>query len=319
MSEIIISKIDYYLPEKVIKTNEITNLGSNWTSEKIENKIGIKERRITDKNETAIDLAEKACKKLFRKIKSDKVNGLILCSQSPKYLLPSSSCILQKKLNLNTNIMCFDFNLGCSGYIYGLAIASSLIRSNLIENCVLVTCDTYSKYIDSDDWRNRVIFGDGATASFIEKSNNKSILEFVFGTDGSGAEDLIVKGGVFENEFLKPKLFMNGHSIYEFTIKKIPNLVYQTLEKNNISITDIDFFIFHQANKYILEQLRKILKIDKDKFIYNFENFGNTVSSSIPIVLSNKLKNDILNLKNKNIMLVGFGVGLSWGAVVIKY
>lgn len=317
-----INKIEYYLPRKVLNNEDITTNLPGWSTEKIRNKIGISTRHIASETETAIDLANQACIKMANHVNFDEIECLIVCTQSPDYLLPTSACILQNRIGLKSNTMCFDFNLGCSGYIYGLSIASSLIQSQVVNNCLFVTADTYSKYIQEGDGSNKAIFGDAATVTYLTSSRKSQISKFVFGTDGSGADNLIVKGGGIKGitlGFDKPQLFMNGPSIFEFTNEMVPKLVYNTLVKNELELDEIDYFVFHQANKYILEHLRKKLNIPSNKFLINMEYFGNTVSSSIPIVLASILNRDVDFFKNKIIMLVGFGVGYSWGAVIIKF
>ena len=316
-----IHSIEYHLPSKIRTNDEIAPLMNGWTAEKIFNKIGIKSRHISDVNETALDLAEKACRKALSKIENIEVESLILCTQSPDYLLPTGACILQDRLGLKTSTMCFDFNLGCSGYIYGLAIARGLIQSGTINNCLLVTTDTYSKYISEDDAVNMALFGDGASATILIKSSTSEILKPQLGTDGSGAYNLIVKGGgtkTYYNQTGPLKLFMNGPAIFDFTNIAVPNLVTLILNESNLSISDLDYFIFHQANKFILEHLKKKLGIPSEKFLIDIEDSGNTVSSTIPILIANKRNQDINFFKNKTVMLVGFGVGYSWGAVILK-
>jgi 3-oxoacyl-[acyl-carrier-protein] synthase-3 len=229
-----------------------------------------------------------------------------------------------------------DFNLGCSGFIYGLGIAKGLIESSQIKNVLLITAETYTKFINSNDKSVRTIFGDaGAATLIVSTDEDKPIIgPFVYGTDGSGYKNLIVPvGGIrFPKATIKYKekedasgnirseenLFMNGAEIFNFTIKSIPKVVHQLLEKAKLNQDDIDFFVFHQANKFILEHLRKKIKIPKEKFIISLKDCGNTVSSTIPIALKNKIDDGTIN-KGSIIMLVGFGVGYSWGATVLKW
>ena len=314
-----ISQIEYHLPDTILNNKDVASVMPGWSSDKIYDKIGIKNRHISSEDETALDIATKACNKIRNKLDFEKIDSLILCTQSPEYLLPTGACILQNRIGLNSNTMCFDFNLGCSGYIYGLAIAKGLIQSNIIKNCLLVTADTYTKYLDQNDGSNRAIFGDGASVTYLESSHDNQIFNFVLGTDGSGSNNLIVRGGATKDiPNTYPILYMNGGEIFNFTNKSVPILVKNTLKENGMEIDDIDYFVFHQANMYMLEHLRKKIGIPKDKFIVDMENFGNTVSSTIPIVLANKINLEINQLVDKKIMLVGFGVGYSWGAVIIK-
>jgi 3-oxoacyl-[acyl-carrier-protein] synthase-3 len=321
MAGIKIEFIDYYLPESILCNDEIAPLMNGWTAEKIYNKIGIKKRHICSNNETALDLAEKACLKIKGKVDFNEVESLIICTQSPDYLLPTGACILQNRLGLKTSTMCFDFNLGCSGYVYGIAIARGLILSKTVKNCLLVTTDTYSKYISESDGSNRSLFGDAASATFFTSSGVNTILAPQLGTDGSGSNNLMVRGGALfnlNNNPIKPILEMNGPAIFEFTNFAVPSLISTTLSKNDMTIDEIDYFVFHQANKFMLEHLKKKIGIPDQKFLIDFEEYGNTVSSTIPILIANKQKNDLNFFKNKTVMLVGFGVGYSWGAIILK-
>jgi len=325
--------INTYLPEKIITNQQLENDFKRWDSEKIEAKLGIRNRHVVKDDETALDLAYNASLKTIKEYDKNKIDFVILCTQSPDYFLPSGACILQNKLGLRTNIGAFDFNLGCSGYIYGLAIAKGLINNNLANSILLIMSETYSKHIHKKDLANLTIFGDGAASTIIEKSENEHILEFVFGTDGSGFENLIVKNGAFRKKYdpnapqisdnsgniwTDNNLFMNGPEIFNFTIEKVPKLVDEILNKNEMTLNDIDFIIFHQANKYIIEYLRRKINIPKEKFYSNMLDTGNTVSVTIPLALEYSINNKIIKRGDK-VLLCGFGVGYSWGATIIKF
>ena len=318
-----IKAINYYIPEICISNEDINKKYLEWTSEKVFSKTGIKNRYIAESNQTAGDLGEKAAIKLFKEnhIDPKEIDFLILCTQSPDYFLPTTSCILQYRLGLNENIGAFDFNLGCSGYIYGLSIAKGLIESQQVKNVLLITAETYSKYIKDDDKGNSSIFGDAAAATLIEYSKDNNIDNFVFGTDGSGADNLIVKSGAHRQSFPDKEedkyLYMNGGEIFSFTLVCVPKLIKEVLKKSDSSIDDFDNIIFHQANKYILEVLRKKCNIPENKFLYFIENCGNTVSSTIPIVLTEAINAGVIK-ENSKILLAGFGVGYSWGGCTIK-
>jgi len=327
-----ISKIDIFLPSKLVNNNELFLLFPNYDAEKIETKIGIRNRHIANENETALDLAIKASEKVLEGYDKSKIDFLILCTQSPDYYLPTTSCILQDKLQLKTNIGALDFNLGCSGYIYGLAICKGLIQSGIANNILLVMSETYSKHINQNDFANRSIFGDGAAATILEKSDEEHIFEFELGTDGKGMNNLIIPNGGMRRRYdIKSEiktdesgnsrtdndLYMNGPEIFNFTIKSIPTVIESTLKKNKLTIEEIDYIIFHQANKYMLDYLRKKIKIPSEKFYINMLETGNTVSATIPIALKDCIDNRIIMGGNK-VLLCGFGVGYSWGATVIE-
>lgn len=329
--EAYIKAIAYYLPEKVVTNEQLVEEFPEWSVEKIAKKVGINERHIAAEDETAGDMAFKAAEKLIAENYVDKavIDFVLLCTQSPDYFLPSTSCIIQNRLGLLTKCGAFDFNLGCSGYEYGLAVAKGLIMSGVAKNILLLTGETYNKHIHPKDKGNRTIFGDGASASLISTEGFAKIGEFVLGSDGSGYDRLIHKTGAMRhyqpmNDFHEDEngtplssdhLFMDGKAIFDFTSDIVPPMIDETLHKNNLTADDVDLYVFHQANKYMINYLRKLMEIDKDKFYVFMETVGNTVSSTIPIALCEAQKDNCLH---GNVVLAGFGVGLSYGAVVIN-
>ena len=314
-----ITRLKYFLPEKILTNNDLGALFPSWDIAQFEKKVGIKARHIASDDETALDLGYKAAESLLQHEDKTTIDFLLFCSQSPDYFLPTSACILQDKLGLNKSIGALDFNLGCTGFIYGLSLAKGLITGKIARKVLLITAETYSKYIHPQDKTNRAIFGDGAAACIIKDSKNEDIGTFVLGTDGSGYDKLIVKNGANRNNADNKQnnhLFMAGSDIMHFTIETVPSLITRTLEKNNLSLKDIKYFIYHQANAYILNLLRKKSKIDINRLCIDMETTGNTVSSTIPIVLANLLSSGGTRPGDK-ILLAGFGVGLSWGATII--
>ena len=325
-----IKDIAYSLPEKVVTNEELVEEFPEWSVEKIADKVGVLERRVAV-DETATDLAVKAAEALFAEgsVAKESIDFVLFCTQSPDYKLPSSACIIQDKLGLSTKCGAFDFNLGCSGYEYGLAVAKGLIVAGIAKNVLLLTGETYNKYIHKRDKGNRTIFGDGASATVISTEGFAEIGEFSLGTDGSGASNLIVKtsGARFPeklndltfdeggNPVSSDHLFMDGQEIFMFTLMKVPKMVKEVLAKNELQKEDVSLFVFHQANKYMLEHLRKKLKIEEEQFFFNMEKIGNTVSSTVPIAICDALNQGRLK---GNVLLAGFGVGLSWGATVLK-
>lgn len=329
--EAYIKAISYYLPEKVVTNEQLVEEFPEWSVDKIAKKVGINERHIAADDETAGDIAYKAAEKLIQEngIKRDSIDFVLLCTQSPDYFLPSTSCIIQSRLGLPTKCGAFDFNLGCSGYEYGLAVAKGLIVSGVAKNILLLTAETYNKHIHPKDKGNRTIFGDGASASLISSDGFAKIGEFVLGTDGSGYDRLIHKTGAMRhyrplNDFHEDEngtplssdhLYMDGKAIFDFTSDIVPPMIEETLAKHQLTMEDVDLFVFHQANRYMINYLRKLMEIDKDKFYVFMETVGNTVSSTIPIALCEAKKEGKLH---GNVVLAGFGVGLSYGAVVIE-
>lgn len=327
-----ISLIEYYLPKKILTNQDLEKEFSDWSSEKIEKKTGIKQRHIVSESETSLDLAYEAAVKVLKVFPKEKVDFLLLCTQSPDYYLPTSACILQDRLGLRTNMGAIDFNQGCSGFIYGLALAKGLIQSGIAGNVLLITAETYTKMIHPKDKGNRTIFGDGAAAIIIEKSEENQIFEFSLGTDGRGCNNLIVPKGALRNKY-DPEapeiidenggvrtdnyLYMNGPEIFNFTIEAVPVVVEEVLKKNNTDLEHVDYVIFHQANKFMIEYLRKKINIPNEKFYINLEKTGNTVSSTIPIALKDCFDRNILK-RGDRVLLVGFGVGYSWGGTIVK-
>jgi len=236
------------------------------------------------------------------------------------YYLPQL-VLLQSRLGLKTSIGALDFNLGCSGYVYGLALAKGLINAKLCKNVLLVTGETYSKFIAEDDISNRSIFGDAGTATIVAYSEEDMLGEFIFGTDGNGAENLIVNGISARNFYTlkdvdRPTLYMNGPEIFNFTIETIPPLIHQVISKNKLQLSEIDYFILHQANKYILEFLISEIGLDKSKCHIDMLDYGNTVSNTIPIALKDAFDRRIIQ-KGDKVLLAGFGVGYSWASTII--
>lgn len=327
-----IKAISYYLPKKVLTNDELVELFPEWNVDKIASKVGIEKRHISAENETSVDMAVRAAQKLFyeHEINKDDIDFILLCTQSPDYFLPTSACIVQNMLNIPTAIGALDFNLGCSGYIYGLSLAKGLILSGAAKNVLFITSETYSKKIHPKDKGNRSIFSDAATASLISTDGFASIENFKLGTDGSGFDNLIIKSGGFRKPELQNDTYfdtngnpassdfikMNGSEIFNFTIDVLPTLIEETLKSNCLEKEDIGLYIFHQANKFMLDFLRKKLKISPEDFFIYLSQVGNTVSSTIPIALYNAKEQGKLNVKN--ILLSGFGVGYSYGAVVIN-
>ena len=327
-----IKSISYYLPTEILTNEQISQEFPEWSVEKVASKIGIKQRHVVKSDETALDMAECSVNKFFvenSNISKDEIDFLLLCTQSPDYILPTSACILQERVGLSTRCGALDYNLGCSGYVYGLALAKGLIVSGVAKNILLVTSETYSKHLHPKDKGNRTIFGDAATTSLISCNGFGEIKEFSLGTDGSGAQNLMIKSGGIKsptktgivsfddanNPVSDDYLFMNGSEIFNFTLSAVPPLVRDVLAKNEMVMDDINLFVFHQANRYMLDFIRKKIKIPEDKFYYYMENVGNTVSSTIPIALSEAQKEGKLE---GNILLAGFGVGYSWGGVMLS-
>ena len=302
-------KIAYSLPDNCLTNEDLIKTYPEWTVDKVFSKTGIKSRHIVGAHESALDLAERAARRLFAggEIGASDIDFLVLCTQSSEYKLPSSACLLQDRLGIPTSSGAISIDHGCSGYIYGLSVAKGLVVGGMAKHVLFVTAEAYSKYIATEDKSTRSIFGDGAAATLIDDVAASKIGAFSFGTDGTGAEKLIVRDG---------KLFMDGPDIFNFTLDVVPRTMEDVLKKNGLTQDDIDLYVFHQANKFMLDTIRKVNALQHDKFYVNLETTGNTVSSTIPIALKQLEEAGKLQPSMK-VMLMGFGVGLSWGATVI--
>ncbi|MDC1450318.1 ketoacyl-ACP synthase III [Candidatus Thioglobus sp.] len=316
-----ISAIEYCLGEKRENGLSLQKDNPDWRIEDIESKTGIKTRWIALKGTTAVDLACKACDKIFEKIDRNKVDTLLFVTQSPDYFLPSSSCIIQNRVSLKTTTKCFDINLGCSGFVYALSMAAAYIKSGFSDNVLIVCADTYSKYIDKNDRTNRPIFSDAGSAILITESDSKKVGPFEFGTDGSNYDKLIVKEGAAKSCFIKntnPTLHMDGAAVFMFTMSVVSKSISSFLNSQGVIKEKINMYIFHQASKVVLDNLQRVLKIPDDKMYKDIEGLGNTVSSSIPIALKDADINSLIS-HEELVLISGFGVGLSWGTCLITW
>jgi 3-oxoacyl-[acyl-carrier-protein] synthase-3 len=333
-----IAAIEYYLPEKTVTTGDLSALFPEWSVGKIDDKTGIRVRHIAAPEECSSDLAVAAATKLFNSgvCGPEAIDYVLFCTQSPDYFLPTTACLIQDRLGIPTTAGALDFNLGCSGYVYGLGLAQGLIATGQASRVLLLTAETYSKFLHPRDRSVRTIFGDAASATLLtaEEAAAPLIGPFVYGTDGRGGLNLIVPAGGMRrprtaesavavedetgNVRSPDNLYMSGADIFSFTIDAVPKAVGVLLQKAEISLADVDLFVFHQANRYMLEHLRKRLKIPPEKFQLTLEHCGNTVSSTIPIALKHAALEGRLRAGSR-IMVVGFGVGYSWGAAMLTW
>jgi 3-oxoacyl-[acyl-carrier-protein] synthase-3 len=325
--EAILRALEYHLPEQVLNNDQLAREFA-WPVGKIEAKTGIVERRLAAPGECASDLAVQAARRIFQSgVSPQDVDYLLFCTQSPDYPLPTTACVLQHRLGIPARAGAVDFNLGCSGYVYGLSLAKGLIESGQVRNVLFLTGDTYSKYLDPQDRGVRTLFGDGASASWIvgQPAAGQAVPALgpvVFGTDGAGAENLIVrKGATRHGERSTDRdsyLVMRGGEIFAFTLRAVPEAVRRLLEQAGLALTDVDWFVFHQANKYMLDALRQKIGIPEEKFVIDMSDCGNTVSSTIPIALKRGVVAGKIRPGHR-VMLVGFGVGYSWGALMLRW
>lgn len=325
-------------PEKTVDNDFLAARYKDWTAEEIFKKTGIRQRHIVAGNQYVSDLAVQAAEKLFAAGVADReeIEALIVCTQTPDHAIPCTAALIHKQLRLQPQCMAFDFNHGCTGFIYGLSIAGSLIHSGQAGKVLLVTADTYSRWCHPDDKSVTTIFGDGAAAVCVEADDlGPGIGPFIFGTDGRGYGKLTVpisgahaigvatpslepvtdKSGNIRTE---ANLYMNGPELFRFAITSVPKLVHSLLRAAGTSMTDIDAFIFHQANGFMLQNIQKKLKIPDEKMIYGFEEVGNTVSASIPVAIEQASRRGSIQAGD-TLLLVGFGVGYSWGGCFLTW
>ncbi len=337
-----VCSIEYYLPENTLTTADLAAQFPQWPVERIRAKTGIDQRHIAGPEEFSSDLAVQAASRLFSSgaCSAREIDYLLLCTQSPDYFLPTTACLVQERLGLQTSTGALDFNLGCSGFVYGLGLAKGLIETGQARNVLLITAETYSKFLYPQDRGTRTIFGDGAAATLVRgddsvaESNGPWIGPFVYGTDGRGAPNLIVRAGGFRRPRspessqitldeggsvrIDDYLYMNGPELFTFTIREIPPAVQQLLARSCVTIDAIDLFVFHQANQFMLEHLRSELEIPEEKFYLALARCGNTVSSSIPIALKEAQIAGVLR-PGHLVMSLGFGVGYSWAGTMLRW
>lgn len=322
-----IKKITHYLPEKILANDALEQLYPEWTASKIRTKLGISCRHVVDYGETALDLAERACTRMFdsHAVEAADIDALIVCTQSPDFALPPDSCLLHKRLRLSSGIPVLDYAHGCSGFVYGLFLAKGIIESGQAHNVLLVNAETYSRYCSPADKHTRTVFGDAATATFIQGENTQApfLDNFVFYTDGSGAGNLIVPASGQRRDSLPEEftasplrdglrglehLYMNGREIFNFAMDTVPRLVSAVLSKGSLCADDLAAVILHQANSYMVRSLQSACALGEVHFPVFLEDVGNTVSCSIPLTLEESLRTGAIR-PGQRVLLAGFGVG----------
>lgn len=331
-----IARIEYELPATIVTNAALKVENPSWDMDIVEQKAGVRQRHVADASVTSYDLARTAAERLLAAEPGlrDRLDALVFCTQTPDYPMPPNACILQGALGLRETVMAFDINLACSGYLYGLAIADGLVASGRANEVLLVTADTYSKLIHPKDRSAAVLFGDGAAVSWLKPgSNGTGVVGLECGTDGRAYARFIVRAGACRlpksPETASPKtdqsgnvrtaehIEMDGMGILAFVNSKIPKHVCALLARHNMTVDDVDLFIFHQASKLALDSLVKMLRIPPHKNFENLSTVGNTVSASIPIALAQAQAAGRACPGNL-VLLCGFGVGLSWGSALVR-
>ena len=333
---VVIKQIEYHLPERKVTNMDIQIQHPEWNIEKVGEKSGVYNRHIAGSGETALDLAVKAVEKIFSNgsISIDDIEGIMFCTQSPDFIMPSNAFLIHKIFGFSTNVWAFDYNLACSGYVYGLSIARGMLETKMAKNILLITADTYSKYINKGDRSTSVLFGDAAAASIISLEEGYGIIDIQLASSGKEYESFYIPaggqrqpGGELTKRASTDKsgniktvenIQMNGFAVWKFISNTVPDQIRTLLMRNNLTVDDVDFFGFHQASKLTLDSLIKSSKIDSQKVYMNLDKVGNTVSASIPIILKDAQIEGKLE-KGNLVLLSGFGVGLSWGSLIMKF
>ncbi len=328
--------ISWWLPETVETNEDLVREFGTWTPKKIYSKTGVHQRHVSQ-GEPVSELASRAGEKFFQEhphISRDSIDMVLLCTETPDYLLPATACLIHHNLGLPKTCGALDYNLGCSGYVYGLALAKSFVVSGMARRVLLLTGDVMARYINKQDKATRTIFGEGFTASLVEASDQDLLGPFTFGTDGSGSRRLIIEAGAtalprsaetaieevnrFGNHRSKNDLYMDGPAVLDFALREMPESLAALFAKAGCSMDDVDLVVFHQATQLMLERLRDALAIPPEKFVIAMEDKGNTISSTIPIALAECAASGRLKPGMK-VLISGFGVGLSWGSALIQW
>ncbi len=303
-------------------------------AQKLFTSIGVHSRRVAPPRLLASDLCVAAAESLLNDLgwNRDSVEVLVLVTQGPDYLLPASACLIQKRLGLPTSCAAFDVNLGCSGFVYGSWIVSQLLSGSTGKRALLLCGDVSTRLLHPDDKATRPLFGDAGTATAFEKAPESSDMYVVLGTDGGGGRHISIKAGGLRHNLVPALLrtpeenatlykeahtHLNGPEVFSFTLRAVPALMKEVLGYSGLGLDQLDTVVMHQANRFILEHLRKKTGIPAEKFVVDMHDFGNTSSASIPLAICNKLASQVAETRQRAAM-VGFGVGWSWGALVAE-
>lgn len=333
MPEAYIKDISIYTPEKKLTNSELA-VYFNVEEKKIFRESGIRKRHICSNDELASDIAVKVGTEFFNSqnhTKREDIDFLFYCTSALDYVGPATACLIHEQLDLKKSAGAMDIPMGCAGFTYGLILCKSMIESGIATNILFITADMPTKVIHPDDYYLRILFSDAAAATLISDSGSYKINSIGYGTDGSGGENLIIKGSGARNPInaqwldqykdvgglLIGRMVMKGDEILKFTLREIPQLVDHILAKENLSKDDVDYFVFHHASEIVLKFLARKLAIPSSKIYSTLEENGNTVSASIPIAL-NQLHKEIPMKKKSIIFIAGFGIGYAWSGTILK-
>ena len=330
-----IEAIAYALPAAMLTNEQLKQEYPDWDFERLGKRAGVFTRHIAAKDETALDFVFRACEQLESEgsLRKEEIDALIFCTQSPDYIMPPNSSILHGKLGLSSSVMAFDITLACSGYVYGLQLADSLIRSGSARRVLLATSDTYSRYIHPGDRATRCLFGDGGAVSIISAAAGKSGIRAIrCGTAGRHYEKFIIPAGGMRQECsaetcrimtdrsgntrTAEHIRMDGLGVLSFFNSTVPSAVKEILAANQLQMSDIDLFVFHQASQIVLDTLCTALEIPQEKMVFDLADVGNLVSASIPVALKRAFERGQAR-NGQSALLCGFGVGLSWGTALV--
>lgn len=330
-----IEALAYALPVATLTNEQLKQEHPDWDFERLGKRAGVFTRHIAAKNETALDFAFRACEQLESEgsLHKEEIDALIFCTQSPDYIMPPNSSILHAKLGLSANVMAFDITLACSGYVYGLQLADSLIRAGSARRVLLATSDTYSHYIHPGDRATRCLFGDGGAVSIISAAQGEGGIRAIrCGTAGRHYEKFIIPAGGMRQERsaetcrivtdrsgntrTAEHIRMDGLGVLSFFNSTVPCAVKEILAANQLQKSDIDLFVFHQASQIVLDTLCAALEIPQEKMVFDLAEVGNLVSASIPVALKRAFERGQAR-HGQSALLCGFGVGLSWGTALV--
>ncbi len=329
-----IEAIEWSLPSRILSNRELQSEYPDWDFARLEQRTGVLNRHVAAEGETALDLALEACRKLDAagQLRAPEIDAVIFCTQSPDHVMPPNACLLHGALDLKRSAMAFDITLACSGYIYGLQLADSLVRSGSAKRVLLATADTYTRYINPADRATRVLFGDGAAATLISNTAGSGIRSIRCGTSGKHWDKFYIPAGGMRmprtaetareqtdrsgNIRSAEDITMDGMGVLSFFNSVVPPAVREMLAAHSLTIGDIDLFVFHQASQLALDSLRTALAIPQEKMLYDLRDTGNLVSASIPVALARALASGRIR-RGQTVLLCGFGVGLSWGTALV--
>ncbi len=335
IKNVVIKGFSACVPKTIEENIDSPIFKSPAEAEKFISSTGVERRRIASNDTTTSDLCIIAAERLIENLQWEKseIDCIIFVTQTPDYILPATSCVIQNKLQLSEECYALDISLGCSGWVYGLSIIANLLATGIMKKGLLLVGDTTLKSTSPYDKSAWPLFGDAGTATALEFENNEQELDFHFACDGSGFDAIIIPEGGFRKMFSQDSLkyqqfeegisrnglqtILNGMDVFSFGISKAPESINKLLKKFQIDLERIDLFTFHQANLLMNEKIRKKLKLPSEKVLYSLKDFGNTSSATIPLTLITQAKKE-LETKHLNHIACGFGVGLSWGSVYFE-